>query len=171
LTRLELKPVLEAQCLFVNDKFFVFFFIDDIVVLYRVEDCTAFQEFHERLYAAYELRVMEKFEWFLGICIVRDREQRKLWLCLDGYINEMAQKYHRGQRREPTPLPIEDLVPYDGQASKQEIYLYQRKVGLIIYPVVIARPDIAFAAQKLAEFMVNPGPRHHEVVDRTIDYL
>lgn len=169
---LDLKPVSEAHCLFINSRILVFFYVDDICVLCHKSELPYYQSFHDKLIKSYELRKLENFEWFLGIRIVRNRSERKLWLCLDAYIDKITHKYNLTDRKPPsTPLPTEDLVPYEGQATKQQIYAFQCRVGSIIYPSVLARPDIAFAGQKLSEFLVNPGPKHLEAADRTIAYL
>ena len=36
---------------------------------------------------------------------------------------------------------------------------------------VITRPDMAFAVLRLARFLINPGPLHHKVTDKVINYL
>ena len=36
---------------------------------------------------------------------------------------------------------------------------------------VTTRPDIAFAVSRLARFLINPGPLHHKVTDKVINYL
>ena len=37
--------------------------------------------------------------------------------------------------------------------------------------VVTTRPDVAFAVSRLARFLINPGPLHHKVADKVINYL
>jgi hypothetical protein len=68
-------------------------------------------------------------------------------------------------------LAVEELILNDGQATPQEIYLYQRKVGSLLYATTITRPDVARAANKLSEFLLNPSARHQDAVDRAISYL
>lgn len=63
------------------------------------------------------------------------------------------------------------LHPYEGKASPQNVHVYQQKVGSITYPSVITRPDVTCAANKLAEFLLNPSPKHHKTVDQVISYL
>ena len=36
---------------------------------------------------------------------------------------------------------------------------------------VITRPDMAFAVSRLARFLINPGPLHHKVANKMINYL
>jgi hypothetical protein len=68
-------------------------------------------------------------------------------------------------------MATDELRPYDGTASKQEIYVYQRRVGSLLYATTRSRPDAARAANKLSEFLQNPGPVHLEAVNRAIAYL
>jgi hypothetical protein len=65
----------------------------------------------------------------------------------------------------------EELLPFDGKAHPQDIKLYQAKSGSITYSANSVRPDVAKAAQKLAEFNTNPGPLHMIAADRCICYL
>ena len=60
-------------------------------------------------------------------------------------------------------MPPKELVKYEGTATPESIHLYQRKVGSAQYAIVITRPDVAYTASKLAEFLTNPSPRHHAV--------
>src|SRR5436305_9263572 len=42
----------------------------------------------------YEIRKLGEVEHFLGVRIVRDWSQRKLWLVQDSYIDKIAKKYN-----------------------------------------------------------------------------
>ncbi|KAJ6187229.1 hypothetical protein N7519_002137 [Penicillium mononematosum] len=64
-------------------------------------------------------------------------------------------------RRVDTPLSIEPLLPFDGVAIASQIYGFQAK-----YATTISRPDAAKATSKLAEFLLNPGPKHLDAIDR-----
>jgi hypothetical protein len=120
----------------------------------------------------YEMRDLGELSWFLGIRVIRDRVQRKLWLCQDSYIRKIATTFHLTDRKPPaTPLAIEELTPNTERATAQEIYLYQRKVGSLLYATTITRADAARAANKLSEFLTNPSRRHQDAADRAIAYL
>ena len=122
--------------------------------------------------AKYELRELQQFEWFLGIRILRDRTQAKLWLCQDSYIEKITFAFNLATTACPrTPMETDELVPYEGKATPQQIFMYQQRVGSINYAAVICRPDIARAMQKLSEFLTNPSPAHIEAANRTIRYL
>ncbi len=70
-----------------------------------------------------------------------------------------------------TLMATEELVPYEGKVSSQDIYIYQRKVGSLFYIIIITRPDVARVVVKLSEFLQNPLSYHHEVVNHAIIYL
>lgn len=119
------------------------------------------------------MRRMGEAEHFLGIRIVQDRLQRKLWLVQDSYIDKLARKYNILVNNKPlkAPLPSTELVPYDGTSTAQQIYAYQQRVGSINFAAVITRPDISKAASKLSEFLQNPSPKHIDAAEQTLQYL
>ena len=46
-----------------------------------------------------------------------------------------------------------------------------QKIGSLLYVTIITWPDAAKAANKLAEFAINPGPKHLDAVNHAIAYL
>ena len=68
-------------------------------------------------------------------------------------------------------IAIKELKPNPAQASQQDIYVYQRKVGSMLYAANITRPDMARTASKLSEFSRNPSPIHDAAATRAIAYL
>lgn len=172
LTGLGLVRVPEAQCLFVSPKIIVFFYVDDICILSHPNHKAEAMEFRTKLMEAYEFREIGELQWFLGIRIIRDRTQKTLWLCQDSYIDKITTTYGVSSIRSVrTPMVNDSLLPFNGQADKQQIHLYQQKVGSVNYAAVVTRPDVARTTQKLSEFLVNPGPDHMQAVDRLLLYL
>jgi hypothetical protein len=169
--KLGLKPVPECACLFTNEKLIVFFYVDDIVVLFHPSEELSYLEFRDQLMAQFKLREMGDLKWFLGIRILRDRVHHKIWLCQDSYVSKIARTFNLVHRKARTPLAVEPLTTYDGTATPEETLRYQRKIGSIGYPASITRPDCARALQKLSQFLQNPGPAHHDAADQCIAYL
>jgi hypothetical protein len=93
LEKMDLKQVPEAQCLFVNRRLIVFFYVDDICVLVHPSEHDAYETFRTLLLREYEMREMGELKWFLGIRILRDRTNRKLWLCQDSYVDKVVSTY------------------------------------------------------------------------------
>jgi len=172
LSKLGFQPIPEAECLYINNKLIVFFYVDDIAILHRITDASAYESFRTQLFERYEMRDIGELKWFLGIRVIRDRVQRKIWLCQDSYIDKIAHSFNLTDgKAPPTPMATDELLPYTGQASLQETYGYQRKIGSLTYATVITRPDVSRTANKLAEFLTNPSPTHQAAAERAIRYL
>jgi Reverse transcriptase (RNA-dependent DNA polymerase). len=172
LTSLGLQVVQEDLCLFTADGIIIFFYVDDIIIVNHPSQRSKAADLRKRLNAHWELRDIGEAQWFLGIRIIRDREQKALWLCQDSYISSMANRYHlTGTRAYGTPLPAVPLAPYHGQATQTQIHEYQQKVGSAQYATTVTRTDAAKHTASLAQFLTNPGPEHLEAVNRVIAYL
>ena len=113
LTDLGLTCVPEEPCLFVNEWLIVFFYVDDIVIMYRDLDHDRADDFRRKLTGKFKMRDLGELRWFLGIRITRDREQRKIWLSQDSYVESIATRFdmNRLQGSPSTPIGLEPLVP------------------------------------------------------------
>jgi len=174
LIELGLEPVSGIECLFTNDYMLVFFYVDDIAVLYYPRYIKQVDAFEKRLFAAYEMRNLGELEWFLGIRITRDREQQTMSLCQDSYIDKLTSKFNITTTAKAPGLSLSSYLPmqkHEETATPQLIYTYQQLVGSINFAAVTTRPDIAFSASKLAEFLRNPSSYHTEQAYRVLRYL
>jgi hypothetical protein len=173
LTSMGLQQSSEELCLFQNQYLILFFFVDDVVTLYRPEHEAFYHSFWTELATRYEARDMGQISWFLGMRVLW--KQGAVYLCQDSYIEKVASRFHLTTSRSiATPLPAKKLEKsdaQDNQGNKAFIHLYQQKVGSVLYAALITRPDIAFAAVKLSCFMNAPTTDHMEAVDRVIQYL
>ena len=172
LIQLGLEPISGADCLFTNQHMLVFFFIDDIILIYSKKDREHVNNFKAQLLQTYEMRRLSKLEWFLGIHITRDRTNQRLWLSQASYIDKLINKFNVSpKRRIKTPLPLESTTRNTLKASPNDIYLYQQKVGSINFAATVTRPDAAHAASMLSEHLTNPSERHLQLAHRVLDYL
>jgi hypothetical protein len=138
LEELGLYPVPEADCLYMNNKLIVFFYVDDIAILCRRSDYSEFLSFKTKLFNKYEMRDLGELSWFLGIRIIRDRTARRIWLSQDSYIDSITKRFHLDEGKTPnTPIATDELVLYSGKATDQEVLAYQQKVvGSILYATI-----------------------------------
>ena len=65
----------------------------------------------------------------------------------------------------------EELLLYKGIANYREITKYQRKIGSLLYIVVITRLNIAFVVSQLSRFIINPRIKYYKGVDWVLLYL
>jgi hypothetical protein len=166
------KQMGDEPCAYTDGRLIILFFVDDILLLNQKKYRKERDEFKRLIMAKYPMRDLGPVQWFLGIRIVRDRDNRCLSICQDSYIKSMLVRYHLdGSKSASIPLPPEKLDKYDQNATKEQIHQYQQKVGSIMYAAVMTRPDIACAASKLCEHLQNPSPKHLDAVDHVIRYL
>jgi hypothetical protein len=118
----------------------------------------------------YKLTGGDNLQWFLGIEIIRDRRNRRIWLSQSSYIDKIANLADTTQP-DQTLMNHEELLPYEHQALPHIVNRYQKKVGSLLYAAVTTRVDVAFATSRLARFLTNPGPQHHAAADRALLYL
>ena len=136
----------------------------------KSEHCRAMRLI-SRLKEHFNISGGEDLQWFLGIEIHRDRSQKLIWLNQSSYIDKIVNSLMDSIQPNDTPMHRVELLPYEGQATRQSINRYQRKVGSLLYAAVTTRIDIAFAVSRLARFLINPSPEHHAAADRVFGYL
>ena len=171
--KLGLLPIPETSCLFKNDWLTVMIYVDDLILLYHPRDKTKFVKFDTELLKLYEFRVIGNATHFLGIRILRNRDERKLWLIQDSYIGKLAQKFNvKAENTPKTPLPIGiDWSPWDGNATTNQISAYQQIVGSIGFSSFATRPNISKAVSNLSPVLHNPSPEQAKVVENCLQYL
>ena len=147
--------------------------MDDIILLYRPRYKKGVDNFLTKVKAHFDIKDLGELKWFLGIRILRDRAAHKLWLCQDAYIEKMVHQYgiQKNDQFKGSLFPTNELQPRGDQAPEDLVQRYQQKVGSNTYAAVITRPDIAKPVTKLAEFMLNLSNKHHQLIDRIMEYL
>lgn len=170
----------EEPCLFYSEDrtIFLIFFVDDcctkdIIIAYQEESEEAAQKIFAGLHQAFELDDKGEVKYFLGIQVLRDPSTRRIFLSHEAYIRRLAEKFPQsGNGTFPSiPIPAIEYHKHTGQADKQTVKLYQEKVGSILYTSIMIRPDMAFAAAKLSQYLTNPSPVHMQAADQAIRYL
>ncbi|CCE34829.1 related to retrotransposon HobS hobase [Claviceps purpurea 20.1] len=175
LKKLGLIPSLEEPCLFYTEArdVFLIFFVDDIIIAYHRDHKDKAEALIAGLKSYFELDDRGEAQFFLGIQIIRDRPNRKIFLSHEAYISKIGDKFNQTNRATfpAIPIPAIDFHKSDSQADKATIKTYQEKIGSILYTAIMIRPDVAFAASKLSQFLTNPSPEHMRAADQVIRYL
>ena len=96
------------------------------MALFKPQHQPKFTEFMTCLTSKYELCDFGELKWFLGIHVIQDHTKKKLWLSQDSYVEKIAALFHiDDQSWYPiTPMVTEELAPYNGKATKIQIYKY-----------------------------------------------
>ena len=171
----KLIPSKEEPCLFFSKdrRIFILFYVDDILLIYQGKDRDLSHDVMRKLKSAYNIEERGPVQWFLGVRVIRDRQARTIVLAHDEYINKIAKRFNLASTAyfPDTPLPSEELTKSSFEASKHEIKEYQERVGSLLYTAIMIRPDVAYAASKLSQFLTNPSKKHFDAVHRAIVYL
>ncbi|KAI1509646.1 Pol protein [Pyrenophora tritici-repentis] len=174
LEKLGLQQVPGVPCLFSNDSLIVFFFVDDIVVAVASKNKDVYRQFDQQLRAAYDVRFLGELKWFLGIRVIRDRSQKKIWLMQDSFIDKVAAKYNITQRSTTYPaVPLADgnIGLSTEEPDNKRTKLYQELVGSLAYIATYTRPDVAQAHSELSRYLQNPGQKHVSAAYHVWKYL
>ena len=173
LFELSLKNVSRIECLFINEYMILFFFVDDIAIMYDRRHMQKIEKFQFRLFQVYEMKYLEEIQWFLDIRIVRNRKSRKLSLCQNFYINKLIFKFHIKTiyKAFDAFLFIEEFKKNIEQAIAEQILIYQQRIKFINFATITIRSDIAQTIFKFFEFFTNFSKHHLFVVDRLFRYL
>ena len=62
----------------IDYKVFVIFYMNDFQVLYHKDDKARAQLIITQIKIVYELYNIQDIEWFLRVCVIRDRKAKKL---------------------------------------------------------------------------------------------
>jgi hypothetical protein len=117
-------------------------------------------------------------KWFLGFEIKRDRNARTIAINQRTYIENMVEKFRlTGAKPVTTPMDPGSQFSVDqspsslNQIAKMRGVPYMEAIGSVLWPVVVSRPDAAYATGILSQFVQNPGPAHWEGLKRLINYM
>ena len=107
----------------------VFFYIDDIIVLYEKKYIKQIKEFQSKFFQIYEMRYINELQWFLEIRIFRNRNQRILTLCSNNYINKLIIKFNVNITSKALEVLLnsfdDDFEKNLNQTNAQQILTYQ----------------------------------------------
>jgi hypothetical protein len=167
------KSIAQEPCAMTMGEITVFFYVDDIGLAYPKHCEAEVERLLGQLKQRYQLTGGGEIEWFLGINVIRDRGQKKLWLSQATYIDKIfALSDHAAPiERIQTPITNEELLPNEQRATTGEVTRFQKMTGSLLYAAIITRPDIAFAVSRLTRHNHNPSPIHMVAAERVLHYL
>jgi hypothetical protein len=172
---LKLQSISKINCLFINDWLILFFYVDDIMIIYLKEILNRMRFSEKSLMKRFEMKMLEKLKWFLKIRITRDRANRKIWLCQNSYISKMITKFHL-EEMKISKTSLEKISRISEKAKNensntQRVYVFQQRMRSLNFAAVIFRSNIVFATAKLVQFLKNSNSNHLAIANQVIAYL
>ncbi|KAK2071028.1 hypothetical protein P8C59_005485 [Phyllachora maydis] len=135
---------------------FIVTYIDDC--LFIGPDIGYITDLKKRLNKVYAIEDLGPAAYFLGVQIIRDRPNRRLWLNQSQYPGLVNQLHLE-----------EDITSH--LCNSTEIKLYQSLVGTAIYIMLLTRVDISFTVQWLSRSLNRPTKLHLNAAKNLFKYL
>lgn len=128
LTAIGFRRVAGENCCWQLGGITFFFYVDDCVLAFRRELRETAMKAIKALQQRYHLEGRQDLQWFLGIEVIRDRKQHKIWLSQAVYCEKAARGIKRLSREPiegpPTPIIKEELLLYKGIALIHKVHIY-----------------------------------------------
>ncbi|KAG8489179.1 hypothetical protein CXB51_017224 [Gossypium anomalum] len=146
---------------------YVLVYVDDIIVTGNHQG--SIDKFFTALDTQFSLKDLGPLSYFLGIEVLPTTNG--LFLSQRKYILDLLKRAQMEcVKGSPTPMTTSTrLSQHDGSAIENE-FDYRSIVGALQY-VLITRPDITFAVNKVCQFMHQPLDQHFKAVKRILRYL
>lgn len=110
--------------------------------------------------------------------ISRDRQNRKLWLSQETYIEKVLERFNMSKAKavgSPLASHLKLSSEQCPKSEKEKLEMikvpYSSAVGSLMYIMVCTRPDIAHSVGVASRFLSNPGKDHRRAVKWILRYL
>ncbi|KAG8504119.1 hypothetical protein CXB51_002467 [Gossypium anomalum] len=142
---------------FSDHTLYVLVYVDNIVITGSSSD--AINCFVQWLYNKFALKDMGELHYFLGIEVSRS-PSGSLYLCQRKYIRELlARSSMTNAKSVHTPMVNSSLLSKDESEPLADPTEYHSIAGALQY-IVLTRPDIAYAVNRVCQFMHAPTSLH-----------
>ncbi|KAK2068862.1 hypothetical protein P8C59_003478 [Phyllachora maydis] len=172
-------PLISDPGVFYNAKtcHFIVTYVDDC--LFIGPNIGYITDLKKRLNKVYAIEDLGPAAYFLGVQIIRDRPNRRLWLNQSQYVEEAVSRFNLADSK-PISIPLqpglvsqlqleEDIASH--LCNSTEIKLYQSLVGTAIYIMLLTRVDISFTVQWLSRSLNRPIKSHLNAAKNLFKYL
>ena len=137
-----------------RNNILVFFYVDDIVFVYRRKDQSLIKQIMKELWKKFKFFKNNSLYWFLEIEIIWNRKKKLIWLSQSSYIDKIINLVVSKQS-DVILMSRDELLLYNDVTSPAQINLYQQKISFLMYVTVVICSDIAFAVSWLIHFLIN----------------
>ena len=108
----------------IKDGIIIFFYVDDIIVAYDKRSLEEANNAVKLLQGKYTMTEGDDLQWFLGVEVIRQRDQRLIQLSQSAYVDKIQRLADTRDGRHDTPMAAVELKPYTGLATPSEINKY-----------------------------------------------
>jgi histone deacetylase 1/2 len=145
---------------------FLLIYVDDIII--TGSNNKSLEAFISQLNLAFSLKDLGNLHYFLGIEVYRDNSG--MYLKQTKYIRDLLKKFNMENASScPTPMVTGRQFTAEGELMSNPTH-YRQAIGALQY-LTNTRPDIAFAVNKLSQYMSSPTIDHWQGIKRILRYL
>ncbi len=175
------KKTTSDHCAFIkkfsdDDFIILLLYVDAILIVGK--SISRIDRLKHQLGESFAMKDMGAAKQILGIRIIRDRKEKKLWLSQEHYIKRVLQRFQmENAKAVSTPLATHFKLSVKQSPSNEAEKLdmqwvpYAFVVGSLMYAMVCTIPDIAHVVGTVSRFLSNPGREHWNVVKWILRYL
>ena len=166
-------PLVSDPAIFYNKErdTYIITYVDDCLIIGA--DLGYIQRLKKELHKTYPIEDRGPAAFFLGVQIIRDRENRTLTLHQSQYIEEALKRFNL-EDSKPATIPIQPGT-INQQPTKalrpKDHKLYQQIIGTLMYLMLLTRADIAFSIQWLSTALAQPYIEHLNASKNLLRYL
>jgi hypothetical protein len=171
LISLNMQQIFNKLCFFIDyQNIILFFYVNDIVIIFRSFKTFNVKRFSQRLNASFELENMSELKFFLDERIIRD--DRDIYLYQDSYINKLTIEYLINAFKTLSFLLSSNFIVSISNSNSNSIVVnfflrkeYRKKIDSICYLINITRSDVAKATFKLVKYLINLEFEHLHAIN------
>ncbi|CAI7753476.1 unnamed protein product [Closterium sp. NIES-53] len=141
------------------------------VILYVSSSTSLGDRIEADLKKSLDLTISTKVTQFLGLNI--SRTSAAIHLTASKYAESLAKRFNISTDFVATPYrsTLTRHVPSFKNLSAAGLQLYQQQLGCLLFAVVTCRPDLAYVASHLAQFLRCPKEEHSLDLQRALRYF
>jgi len=154
-----------------NELVIAIVYVDDVAFMGR-RNSALLKSLKSKFTQKWECRDLGHLKEFLGMQIVRNWKERKLYINQMEYLDRVLERFQIHKKPESTPLPRGFVfLPYTGKVDPKFRQKYQQLVGSLMYLMIGSRPDIAYAVVRLSQQSASPSDEHYKAGLHVCRYL
>ena len=154
-----------------ENTFYMSVYVDDMILAGKDE--AKMKSIKEELSSRFDIKDLGKLSYFLGMSIIQNKEENKIWMGQPMYTEKILTKMDMDNCK-PVKTPVDPgnrLVKATEDKDVLDQQSYQSLVGSLVYLATCTRPDIAYAVGTLARFGSKPNQSHWTAAKRVLRYL
>lgn len=149
---------------------YLLIYVDDIAMVCK--DTSKLESTKEKIMEIFEARDLGPSTYFLGMDIIRDRENKTIMLRQNRMMNDLLTKYGMDEAKSlSVPLSPAIKLTKEGDPLDLDEHSYSQLIGSLMYLSICTRPDIAQAVGALARYMAKPTNMHWQAAKGVLRYI